>query len=513
MPAASRGPNRPPNEAHKHKFSDASIAYTYMATDDDESPSAALLRLEPTAARLSTLRKVDIRNLNLSALPRALALCANSLEHLDIGGNPIRSLEGVDKLTKLRILFATGCQLGTEGALPRDGPLARVDSLFMLSLKENGLKVLDGASLPTNLGWLICAQNEISTVHSPSRLRGVRKLMLSHNRLDTAAAGLLISSIPELEMLRLACNQLEDVPEAAFAHPKLAWLAIGGNPYTSRQVARALDAPPSTPHGPSTVVATLPDSSQVDISEAELGRGSGAVVKRGTWQNTPVACKLWTAECFSDGDARGEWVMGKLTGGCPHVVRTLAAWERPALGMAVELLEGASAVGGPPNFDSVTRDTFTEGKHERLTARQAHQVALVVARAGAWLHERGLMHGDVYLHNTLRVAAAAAAAPTTGKRRRGSQAEGGDAAGDSDDVVRLSDLGAACAYDRTRHPQLEALEVRSYGWLVLDLLSWLAQDGDEGGARLIDTMRSVAEACSSSATPKFASAVKQLEGA
>ena len=65
------------------------------------------------------------------------------------------------------------------------------------------------------------------------------------------------------------------------------------------------------------------------MGEEELGRGSGAVVKRGTWQGTPVACKLgraglsphrrphpshlflkvacklWSAELFSDGDARG----------------------------------------------------------------------------------------------------------------------------------------------------------------------------------------------------------------
>ena len=119
---------------------------------------------------------------------------------------------------------------------------------------------------------------------------------------------------------------------------------------------------------------------------------------------------------------------------------------------------------------------------------------------------------DIYLHNTLRVAAAAAPAPTTGKRPRESQVER-DCAGDLGDVVRLSDLGAACAYDRVRNPQLEALEVRSYGWLVLDLLGWLAQDDEEGRSRLIDSMRSVAEACTSGATSKFAHVVCTLEGA
>ena len=116
-------------------------------------------------------------------------------------------------------------------------------------------------------------------------------------------------------------------------------------------------------------------------------------------------------------------------------VRTLAAWEAPSLGMALELLENASAVGAPPDFDSVTRDTFKEGKQPRLTLTQALNIAVTVARAGAWLHTRGLMHGDIYLHNTLRVPAAK---PT-------------------DDVVRLSDFGAACAYDRNEFPLIERL--------------------------------------------------------
>ena len=496
----------------------------------EESDAALLLRLEPSALRLSTLVKVDLRHQALSKLPLALALCGDSLEHLDVGGNPLRSLDGIEKLAKLRILFATGCELGCDGGLPKNGPLSKVSSLFMLSLKENGLKALDGECLPENLGWLICAQNEIASVHAPSRLSHVRKLMLSHNRLDESAASALISAIPELEMLRLACNRLEDVPKAALSHPRLAWLAIGGNPYADRQVTAALDAvaAAAATTAATTAAATtadackaravqyLPDASQVTISEVELGRGSGAVVKRGMWQGAHVACKLWTAEQFSDGDARGEWVMGRLTGSCPHLVRTLAAWEHPSLGMAVELLEGASAVGGPPNFGSVTRDTFAEGRHDRLSARQAHHIALRVARAGAWLHERGLMHGDIYLHNTLRVAAAAKdGSKPNGKRRRDGGA-GADAAGeageDVGDVVRLSDLGAACAYDRASHPMLERLELRSFGWLVLDLLTWIAEGTDGAGEQLLSRMRRLANECTGEMTNglTFARAVEQL---
>jgi len=455
--------------------------------EEEEEPASLLLRLEPTASRLAAICRLDLRKAGLKRLPASIGLCATCLEQLDVGGNPLESLDGVQTLGRLRVLFATGCALGGRG-LPAGGPLSRVDSLFMLSLKENGLAVLDGEALPPKLGWLICAQNAIAEVRAPHRLSHVRKLMLSHNLLDAVAADLLIEAIPALEMLRLACNRMETLPAAAFRHPRLAWFAFGGNPYSARLCAAALSAADAA----ADAVATLKDASEVAVGEEELGRGSGAVVKRGTWQGTPVACKLWSAELFSDGDARGEWLMGRLTGGCASLVRTLAAWETPSLGMAVELLEGASAVGGPPSFASVTRDAFVEGKHARLTPAQAREVARAVARAGAWLHARGLAHCDIYLHNTLRVA--------------------------ETEVVKLSDLGAACAYDRHGHTAVEKLEVRSFGLLLLDLLSHLqvSHDGTFGGgeaAAAAAALRHAAAACTAEsleARPSFAELCAEL---
>ena len=150
--------------------------------------------------------------------------------------------------------------------------------------------------------------------------------------------------------------------------------------------------------------------------------------------------------------------------------------------MALELLDGAGAVGAPPDFGSVTRDTFVSGQQPKLTLTQALNVAVTVARAGAWLHDHELMHGDIYLHNTLRVAAAES----------------------KNDVVRLSDFGAACAYDRAQFPLMEKIEVRSFGWLVEDLLSWIAPERSGEGAseevvdpmQAMDVLRNVANACS-----------------
>ena len=472
-----------------------------LSDDAAGDPARTLLRLEPACATLSALSKLDLKNQALVSIPASLAVCCR-LEHLDIGGNvTLRSLDGIERLPMLRILFAKGCSLGPK--LQAGGPLSQAASIFMLGIADVGLTELDGAALPPSLGWLIAPQNAISVIKNPTRLGSVRKLMLSHNHLDAFAADRLIDAIPALEMVRLACNQLETVPPSAFAHPRLAWLAIGGNPYAKRAVDAALTAASGGGAGVAGAGTTfLPDASEVEVDETVLGQGSGAVVKRGAWRGKPVAVKLWSAERFSDGDARGEWVAGRLTGDCPDLVRTLAAWESPSLGMALELLEGASAVGGPPNFGTVTRDAFTDGKQPKLGVLEAFNVAVTVARAGEWLHTRGLMHGDVYLHNTLRVAGSSRA---LGRPPRA-----------MDDIVRLSDLGAACAYDRGAHAGLEKIEVRSFGWLVHDLLSWIAPGPYVQESKCLGLMREVANACTSeelSRVPSFSSALAQLRTA
>jgi len=291
-----------------------------------------------------------------------------------------------------------------------------------------------------------------------------------------------------LELLRISCNPIESLPEELWGEccPKLAWFGCAGSPYHQRHAEAALKLV-SAEEG----VQQLADGSEVEVG-AELGRGSGAVVREGAWRGKPVAVKVWHDACSSDGLARDEWQMGQLTGGCPDLVRALAAWEQPSLGMAVELLRGASAAGGPPNFDTCTRDTFTEGMHARRSAAGALHVVLAVCRACAWMHARGLCHGDVYLHNTLLVPPE-------------DSGDGGD--------VRLSDLGATCAYDRAGGNQLEKVEVRSFARLVQDLLTWVTPPSSPQEQALAEHMRTLAEECDAphlAQVPTFASIAERL---
>ena len=102
-----------------------------------------------------------------------------------------------------------------------------------------------------------------------------------------------------------------------------------------------------------------------------------------------------------------------------------------------------------------------------------------------WLHARGMMHGDVYLHNTLR----------------------------SGDAVRLSDLGAATVYDRSEHPWLERIEVRSFGFLVLDVLEGPWDDPEGAHAVTAEALRALADECCGAEVderPLFAAIVARL---
>jgi hypothetical protein len=159
-----------------------------MAEDSDAPTTAdadtfmSFITLSTFPSLATNLSKLNLRNQGLVQVPAEVWAC-KQLTQLDIGGNPVTALEGIQALGKLRIFFATGCKLGP--VLPPDGPLAQVGSLTMLSLADNGLKVLDGAALPASLEWLIAKQNQLVEVRNAHRLCHVRKLGLAHNQLDT----------------------------------------------------------------------------------------------------------------------------------------------------------------------------------------------------------------------------------------------------------------------------------------------------------------------------------------
>ena len=101
-------------------------------------------------------------------------------------------------------------------------------------------------------------------------------------------------------------------------------------------------------------------------------------------------------------------------------------------------------LGLPPSFDTCTRDVFLPGT--AFSIRQVVAIALAIASAAAHLHNRGIMHGDLYAHNTLVNA---------------------------HHNTIFGDFGAASLYDvkDTSAAALQRIEVSAFGCLLQDLIS------------------------------------------
>lgn len=422
-----------------------------------------ILRDPDTSASLATLTSLDLRGSGLAELPESVSYCTG-LQRLDVGDNKLRDLpDALADLSNLGILFASNA-----GFAELPPVLARCTNLKMLGVKDNNFTVLHGDRLPEGLVWLIAASNNIEELPNIGRCQRIRKLMLSHNRLtcDSLAP---VASIADLEMIRVAANRLEAFPPELLRHPRLAWVAVGGNPFSEAIMERELACVPPTI-----------DFSEVTLA-GQLGSGAGATVYSALWQGRDVAAKIWQAERFSDGTSLGEWGVNRVIGQPGHesLIGVLGAFEHPKAGMILELLEGAVAAASPPNFATVTRDALPDqgGRGPRYSASGALGVAQAVASACEYLWHRGVLHGDVYLHNTLVVL--------------------GNASGGGCDVrdVRLSDFGAAAVVD---DPRFEKLEVRSFGWLLQDLLESLqppAHECTDAAAAIVSRLQGLRDQC------------------
>lgn len=167
---------------------------------------------------------VDLSNCNLQEFPLELLDAADCLESLNLGGNQLCTLpQEFSCFQKLRVLFFASNRFEYIPEV-----LGVLSSLFMLSFKSNRLRTVSPMSLSPSVGWLILTDNRIEVLPaSIGTLLGLRKLMLSGNRLSSLPHELM--QCRELELVRLACNDLAELPLWLLNLPKLAWLAFAGN--------------------------------------------------------------------------------------------------------------------------------------------------------------------------------------------------------------------------------------------------------------------------------------------
>ncbi len=377
---------------------------------------------------LAGVSRLDL-SCGLTALPDEVLALADSLEVLNLSGNRLTALpHWLPRLPRLKVIF---CSDNPFTELPE--VLGDCPSLEMVGFKACRITQVPAAALPRELRWLILTDNAVESLPDAVGERPrMQKLMLAGNRLRALPEGL--AQAHRLELLRTSANRFERLPAWLTALPRLSWLAMAGNPLGWTVPAGHLPA--------------------IDWSEVQpgdlLGEGASGRAVRATvaGRTDPLALKLFKGAVTSDGLPEHEMAAGALVGAHPGLctpVAALASHPDGTVGMFLPLIPpGHVLLAAPPSLASCSRDVYPAGW--RIAAGPALRLLRGIADAVAHLHQRGVLHGDLYAHNILWD-------PASGE-------------------ALLSDFGAAALLPADQPAlarALQALEVRAFGCLLEEL--------------------------------------------
>ncbi len=384
------------------------------------------------SGKLAGIKRLDL-SCGLTQFPDEIYDLAESLEILNLSGNALSSLpDDLSRLHKLRVIF---CSDNRFTQVPE--VLGECRNLEMVGFKANQIQSLPAASLPGSLRWLILTDNRLTTLPEEIGLCDrLQKLMLAGNRLQHLPGKM--ADCGNLELLRLSANRFDKLPGWLLSMPRLAWLAFAGNP--------CIDA----------VEATSKQSiSPVPWSEFELqlklGEGASGIIHKADWKTsdgvTPVAIKLFKGAVTSDGLPHSEKAACLAAGEHPNLISAMgeiSGHPDGTAGLVMPLVDESFVnLAGPPSLESCTRDIYPADT--RFSLNDVLAIAQGIASAAAHLHERGIMHGDLYAHNIL----------WNGRN----------------DCL-LGDFGAASFISDERQAEaLQRIEVRAFSCLLEELLA------------------------------------------
>jgi len=384
------------------------------------------------AGQLAGVQRLQLKA-GLTEFPREIYDLADTLEILDLSGNALSTLP--DDLTRLRQLRVIFCSDNQFTELPP--VLGRCEHLTMIGFKANRIAHVPASALPPKLRWLILTDNAVE--HLPAEIgdcADLQKLMLAGNRL--AALPDELARCRKLELLRIAANRLTALPDWLQHLPLLSWLAFGGNPFCVELEHEALARSP----------VPLVEWNTLAVGR-KLGEGaSGVIYQAGQLEaGAQVAIKLFKGAVTSDGLPQSEMAACIAAGRHPDLIPVQGRIHNHpdgVQGLVMPLIDpDYGNLAGPPSLQSCTRDVYDA--HKRFDAATALRIAYGIASAAAHLHAKGILHGDLYGHNTLHCPRGRAL---------------------------LGDFGAASFFDPAG-PQaagLQRLETRAFGCLLEELL-------------------------------------------
>ena len=465
----------PPHAKSPDEADEANAAAALQPGETNEARVARLFSGMRDGSLASTgITRLDLSGCGISELPDEIA-SLRSLEFLSLGKNPLSTLpDTFHSLKNLRILFFLGCHFTEVPAV-----VGKLPSLYMLSFKANRLQSVPEGSIPPSVCWLIFSDNAIEKLpQCVCKCVGMRKLLLAGNKLTNEGLPDGMRAMQNLELVRLADNNLRHIPQWLLTHPKIAWLALAANPVTDPWAAEARNrATEGAVESFEDVPLVIWDSLEVPENSEPLGKGASGEVfetKKGGVNDGKAAVKVYAyGGKTSDGRPEDEMTASVLASksGCDGIVRTIARFTKGIRddsnsssadsnnkpdGLVMEFLDPSEwkNLGNPPSFESVTRDTYADST--RRTFREVVSLARCIADAGCKLHKAGVHHGDLYAHNVLWR----------------SEEVGTKMEPPEPPCAKLSDFGAAFFYPPLSPvgQELERTEVRAFGVLLHEAL-------------------------------------------
>lgn len=470
--------------------------FSAPVVDSVHIEGAQLSAVPSRVVALRNLKTLDLSNNCITSIPSAIGNL-NGLIALNLSKNRITALpstlKGLDKLEDLDVSSNELCALPSEigdltslkylNAMKNEIILLPEEIGNLKRLKRLGLKGNRLKALPPTIGnlsalvELFLTDNELVQLpNEVANLKALVKLQASFNALTFLPTEL--GHLPQLELLRVACCDISEQPLGLSHAPKLSWVSIAGNPCCHK---------PSPRRAPS-----IPFEDIITMKE-KLGDGASGEVFAGEWQGRRVAVKIFPpSEVGPDGHARDEIAIATAASD-RNLVQILGVCQSP-LALISELAVDSTGnslkpLAEKPNHVSLLRCRWPDDVVYSLTF--ILNVATCVASGLAALHAKGICHGDVYAHNILTDSEAT--------------------------KVMLCDYGAAFFYKTGKNmPPYEAIEVRSYGLLLQDMLQRLSVDF-EGMERTLESQKQMlilAQVClniQSAKRPKFSEIVRQLK--
>ncbi len=377
---------------------------------------------------------------NLNEFPQKIFELADTLEMLDLSNNKLTSIPDLTRLKNLKIAFFS---YNSFKKLPN--AFKGCKNLYMLGLKGNQIEIIDEDILPLSISWLILTDNKIKKLpKSIGDLTKLQKFPLAGNKLTSLPS--TMQKCKNLELLRLSANNLSHMPDWLFDLPKLSWLAFSGNDCS---ISPQVDLEKAS-------------MKKLDIKE-QLGEGASGLIYKAFCPTLEkdVALKLFKGAITSDGYAVDEMNTYMSIGKHDNLINVIAKIdEDEKLGLLLDLIPKTyQNLGFPPNFDTCTRDTFAQ--EYTITSESIYEVLKHIQSAAIHLHEKNLMHGDLYAHNILI---------------------------NDEQHCYLGDFGASSFYDNENY---EKIEVRAFGCLIDDLLNICSNKENP----YFENLRSISQIC------------------